>query len=278
MLFKGKRKPGLLIIMIICCLLPWVTGCSSNSGSSSGGNIDKKNIVLAISPDVEKVVKCAIPSLEELGYELEIIVFDDFVQPNVALKEGTVDANFFQHQPYLDIYNDSQGTDLVMLDPKLIYSRWGLYSNTINSLDEIPNGAKIANSDDPSNMERGLLLLQNNGLITLSDEPIDKYYSVADIVENHRNIEIVPVGWFSVYQALHDVDLVIIAGYWVLENGGDPSTGFAFDYKPEYAMGITINPTNIDTQWAKDLIKAFTTTETKNSIDEIYKGSYGFCF
>ena len=123
------------------------------------------------------------PKLEEKGIKLEIVIYDDYVLPNTALQDGTLDANYFQHAPYMNSFNESNGTDLVSAG-LVHYEPMGIYSTTLKDLKELANGATILVPDDVSNQTRALLLLQQEGLIVLPDgASVDTAPSVLDIVD-----------------------------------------------------------------------------------------------
>lgn len=119
------------------------------------------------------------------GYTLNIVIYDDYVLPNQALAEGTLDANYFQHRPYLNSYNESNGTDLVSA-AVIHYEPFGIYGNGVSSISEVPEGATIIIPADDSNGTRALLLLQQEGLIELpEDASLEKGVTVLDIVDDH---------------------------------------------------------------------------------------------
>ena len=155
-----------------------------------GSKADDKTITVAASttPHAEILEQCK-SALEKDGYTLVIKTMDDYVTPNTATESGDVDANYFQHQPYLDQFNEENGTHLVSV-AKIHYEPFGIYAGTSDSLESIPDGAKIAVPNDATNEARALLLLDANGLIKLKDNT-DITATKNDIVENTHNYEIV---------------------------------------------------------------------------------------
>ena len=151
---------------------------------------DDKTITVAASatPHAE-ILEEAKPLLEKEGYELEVTVFDDYVRPNEVVESGEFDANYFQHIPYLDQFNEEKGTHLVNAGG-IHYEPFGIYPGTKDSLDDLEDGDSIAVPNDTTNEARALLLLQDNGIITLKDGA-GLNATVKDIAENPHNVEIV---------------------------------------------------------------------------------------
>lgn len=271
-------KKSFLSCVLCLCIMLFAVGCDSNgTANNSSGEAELQSIKVGVSSDMVTVMECGEEALAKLGYKIDLTVFDDFVLPNQALKEGSIDCNFFQHEPFMNVYNESNGTHFVMVQPKVVFTPYGIFSNTIDSLDNIPSGATVAISDEASNRNRSLLLLQEAGVITLNDSPIDEYYSASDIKDNPHNLQFTEVDWFSLYGMLSDVDIVLVAATYVLDCGGDPSSAIYMENDETYAMGVSVAPENKDAEWAKAIVEAYRSQETRDAIDAIYKGAYGFC-
>ncbi|WLD57633.1 MetQ/NlpA family ABC transporter substrate-binding protein [Salinispirillum sp. LH 10-3-1] len=160
------------------------------------------------------------PVLESQGIKLEIRVFTDYVQPNVQVVERRLDANFFQHQPYLDSFNSSRNTTLVSV-AGIHVEPFGVYSNRHESLDDLPNRAQVAIPNDVTNGGRALLLLQTAGLITLNpDAGITA--SPRDIVSNPKNLRFNELEAATLPRVLNQVDLALINTNYALEAGLNP--------------------------------------------------------
>jgi D-methionine transport system substrate-binding protein len=196
-------------------------GNASDSGAPDTTATDtaSKTLVVAASPSphAEILTKFAAPLLEEQGIALEVKEYTDYIQPNVATSTGEVDANYFQHINYLNNYNKENGTDLVSAGA-IHYEPFGVYSNDHKSLDEIEDGATIAIPNDPTNEGRALLVLQQEGLITLSD-PEDLEATPKDIAENPKNIQFQELEAAALPRALDDVDYAVINGNYAIEAG-----------------------------------------------------------
>lgn len=231
---------------------------------------DKKNLIIGASSDYSgPLVESAKAELESKGYNVEIVIYDDFVMPNKALEEGAIDANFFQHKPYLDMYNESNNSDLVMIEPKVMYYPYELFSKKIKTYNDIPEGATVAVVDDPSNIEQSLIILQKFGAIELADKAVDKYYSIADIRKNDKNIKLQPVDYFSLHSLFDDVDMVIGDGYIgclhpkVTEICKNPLEVLE---DTTYALGLTVKSEDVDKQWVKDINEALRSKTTKDNL------------
>lgn len=197
----------ILGIAAVSLLLFSLTAC--------GGGKDDKTITVGASPDPHaRILKAAQPLLEEKGYTLVIQEFTDYVLPNTALEEGALDANFFQHKPYLDNYNQEKGTHLVSA-AEIHYEPMGIYAGKSNDLNNIPQGAKIAVPSDPTNEARALQLLEHNGIIKLK-EGSSLTATKKDIAENPHQVEIVETEAAQVPRALSDTDFAVANGNYAI--------------------------------------------------------------
>jgi len=166
-----KRR---MLTMVIFAVMIMMVGCGNGNANDLSDKKDdsigteKETIKLAIRSDGIDQVELVRSHIEALGYELEVTNFGDSVQPNVALVEGSVDINWYQHEPYMNNYNESNGTNLVMVEPKTAYPLFAMYSDKHTDISEIPVGGKIGLCNDSSNQMRGLKLLEEQGLITLN--------------------------------------------------------------------------------------------------------------
>lgn len=264
-----KKYFGVLVLFLIAIFS--VTGCGTQTSSKSSGN-DKKTITIGASavPHAEILEKVK-PILAKEGYTLKIRVFNDYVQPNVALNEGDIDANYFQHVPYLENFNKTHHTNLnytvkVHLEPI------GIYSNKIKSLKELKDGAKIAIPNDASNEARALLLLKSAGLITLKNTSAP---TKADIATNKKNLKITELEAATLPRTLADVDAAVINANYALQANLNPTKDALYleSKKSPYANVIAVKKGNENKPYIKALDKAITSPEIKKFIEEKYKGS-----
>lgn len=278
-----KRILSMFIVFIMMTTL--LIGCSSKDveNNSTGANsenaetsLDKKKLKVGTFATSAIAAEAGISTLEELGYEVEVVFFDDVILPNKALQERTIDFNIMQHAPYLKAYMDSnQGTELTMA--KLFYyPNYGLYSSRYDSVENLPDGATIGLYNDPSNIDRGLRILETNGLIKFIDEEKDMY-SDMDIVENPKNFKFEMVGFGTAVRAMEDLDACMAASSHILQAGLDPKKVLIMEDREktsiDFTCGIAIRAEDLETNWVKDLIKAYTSEASAKHMNENYKGA-----
>ena len=266
-----KKMKVLAAVMLIAAALVAFAACSSGEEQPAGDDTQaetKTTLRIATVPVSRIMAESAIEPLEEMGYEVEIVMFDDYFTPNVALDEGQVDANFYQHQPFLDTYNEENGTDIVMLAPCFLYYG-GIFSEHYTSLDDLKEngaGGKFRIAQDASNQSLDLLTLQEAGLITLTDEEKD-LYGIADIVDNPYNFEFVYMEDNVAFSSRDEFAAYIGTSNTMAEFGIDPTENqlYYIDHSSE-AIGVCVNAADADTQWAQDLLTAYTSEEAKQYI------------
>ena len=188
------------------------------STAETGSDLAGTTIKVAASPTPHaEILNVAKDLLAEQGITLDIIEFSDYVQPNMVTESGEVDANYFQHQPYLDSFNEENGTHLVSVGD-IHYEPLGIYPGKSQSLDEIPDGAVIAVPNDTTNEARALQLLAAQGLIEL-DPDAGLTATKNDITANPKNIEIVEMEAAQLPRTLSDVDMAVINGNYATQAG-----------------------------------------------------------
>ena len=210
------------------------------------------------------------------GLEIEVIEFSDWNTPNLALDAKDIDANFFQHQPYLDDFNAEKGTDLVSL-VAVHYEPLGVYAGKTASLADLKDGAKVAVPNDTTNEARALLLLEANGLIKLKADAGIKA-TVTDIVENPKNLDIIEVEAAQLPRSLQDVDLAVINGNYAIEAGLNVADALAKEEKDSlaattYANIIAIRRGDENREDLKALAAALQSDEIRKFLEESYQGA-----
>ena len=208
------------------------------------------------------------------GLEIESVEFTDYVQPNLALDDGQLDANFFQHLPYLEDFNAERGTDLVSV-AEIHIEPLGIYSKTITNLSEVPDEAVVTIPNDATNGGRALNLLAANGLIKLKDD-VGFTATVADIVENPKNLKITELEAAQLVRALDDAALAVINGNYALEGGLVPSQDALALESGEnnpYVNILAIKRGNENNEAILKLVELLTSPEVKAFIEEKYSGS-----
>lgn len=213
------------------------------------------------------------PALAKEGVELDVKVFTDYVQPNVQVAEKRLDANFFQHQPYLDEFNKSRGTSLVSVGGVHV-EPFGAYSSKIKDLKELPQGANVVIPNDATNGGRALLLLQKAGVITLKD-PSNILSTPKDIVENPKGIKVRELEAATLPRVLTQVDLALINTNYALEAKLNPTEdALAIEGSDSPYVNILVTrEDNKDSPAVQKLVKALHSDEVKAFILEKYKGA-----
>ena len=213
------------------------------------------------------------PALAKEGVELKIKVFTDYVQPNVQVAEGRLDANFFQHQPYLDEFNASRGTQLVSIAGVHV-EPFGAYSSKIKTLAELPQGAQVVIPNDATNGGRALLLLQKTGLIKLKDGA-GITATVKDIAENPKGIKVRELEAATLPRVLAQVDLALINTNYALEAGLNPTKDALVIEGADspYVNILVTTAEKKDNADLQKLAKALHTPEVKKFIADQYKGA-----
>ncbi len=213
------------------------------------------------------------PVLAKEGVELDIKVFTDYVQPNQQVADGHIDANFFQHKPYLDSFNKEHKTNLVAVG--LIHVEpFGAYSQKIQSIKELKDGALVALPNDPSNGARALLLLQKQGLIKLKD-PANILATSRDIVDNPKHLKFRELEAATLPRILPDVDLALINTNYAMEAGLNPVKDALFIEGADspYANLVVTTEAKKDSPAIKKLVQALQSPQIKQFILDKYKGA-----
>lgn len=239
---------------------------------TSAAQAEKLSVAATPVPHAE-LLEFVKPALAKDGVELDIKVFTDYVQPNVQVSDGQLDANFFQHKPYLDSFNSEHKTQLVSVG--LVHVEpFGAYSSKIKSIDELKDGAQVAIPNDPSNGARALLLLQKQGLIKLKD-PSSILATARDIAENPKKLKFRELEAATLPRVLPDVDIALINTNYALEAGLNPVNDALFiegEDSPYANLVATTDAKKGDAAIQK-LVKALQSDEVREFIKEKYKGS-----
>ena len=239
---------------------------------------DDKTITVAASatPHAE-ILEEAKPLLEKEGYDLEVTVFDDYVRPNEVVESGEFDANYFQHIPYLDQFNEEKGTHLVNAGG-IHYEPFGIYPGTKDSLDDLEDGDSIAVPNDTTNEARALLLLQDNGIIKLKDGA-GLEATVNDIEENPYNVEIVELAAEQVARVAEETAYIVLNGNYALQAGYSVSKdALAYETSDSEAAKTYVNAEavkegNENSDKIKALVDVLKSDEIKDFINKKYDGA-----
>ncbi|MGR6117128.1 MetQ/NlpA family ABC transporter substrate-binding protein [Aeribacillus composti] len=256
-------------------------GGGSNQGGSSGGSDNEKNEVIKVGaspvPHAE-ILEEAKPLLEKKGYKLEIEEFTDYVLPNKALAEKDIDANYFQHIPYLEAQKQEHGYDFVNAGGIHI-EPIGVYSKKYKSLEELPNGATIIMSNSVADHGRMLSMLEEKGLIKLKDGVDKTKATVDDIAENKKNLKFktdIEAPMLTKAYENNEGDAVLINGNFALDAGLDPSKDAIALESPKdnpYVNVIAVRSEDKDSEKIKALVEVLQSDEIKEFIQTNYQGS-----
>ena len=258
---------------------PATEAAAEESAEAAGGTVESKGtitVAASATPHAE-ILAAAKPILAEQGWDLEVTEFDDYVLPNEVVESGEMDANYFQHVPYLDSFNEEKGTHLVEVG-KIHYEPFGIYPGTKSSLDDIADGDVIAVPNDTTNEARALLLLQDNGIIKLKDGAGIKA-TVNDIEENPNNIEIVELEAAQVPRVVNEVAYVVLNGNYALEaNYTVKKDALAYEKSDSeaaktYVNVIAVKEGNENSEKIKALVDVLKSDSIKKFINEKYDGA-----
>ena len=220
-----------------------------------------------------EIMEQVVPVAKEKGLNIDLVEFTDYVMPNQALADGDLNANIFQHKPYLDQQITDRGYDLSPIGLTFT-TPMGAYSEKLKSLGDLPEGGKVAIPNDPTNGGRALLLLADKGVITLKDG-VGLTPSPLDIVDNAKKLEFLELDAAQLPRSLADADIAIINTNFALEADLDPNTDAIAIENAEgpYANLIVVKTADKDAEWAKLLVESYHHPRIRAFIAEKYKGS-----
>ena len=289
-------KRRLIVLALALCLVLGLAACGGNNtanngaannstagnntadnASDSGDTADGKVITVGATPAPHaEILEVAKEVLAEEGYTLDIVEFDDYIMPNDAVEEGELDANYFQHITYMNQFNEDNGYHLVSVG-SIHYEPFGLYAGKTASIEELADGAQVAIPNDATNGGRALLLLEQEGLITLK-EGAGITATVNDIVDNPKNLEIVELEARLLPDSLKDVDLAVINGNYAIDAGLKIADALAIESAEgeaatAYANVLTVKEGNEESEGVQALLAALESDEVKAFIEETYDGA-----
>ena len=261
------KKKAIGILLTAALIAEVFSGCGSKS--------DDKTIKVGacVTPHAE-ILNSVKDKLAEEGWDLEVVEYNDYVLPNTALEDGELDANYFQHKPYLDDFNEENGTHIVGV-ANVHFEPMAIYAGKTASLDDVADGASVAVPNDTTNEARALLLLEAQGLISLNEDA-GVQATVLDITDNPHNLEIKELEAAQVAKSIQDVDFAVINGNYAIEAGlTDPLAVEASDSlaAETYANLIAVKEGNEDSEKTKALVDAVLSDDVRDYINENYEGA-----
>ena len=276
---KGKLKKALALALTGAVIIGAFAGCGAKKDSSSDTKKEEtKKIVIGASPSTHAdILKVAKKELKKEGYELEIKEYSDYVQPNTALESGDLDANYFQHKPYLDDFNKKKKTHLVSAG-MIHYEPFGIFPGKTKTLKDLKKGATVAVPNDTTNEARALLLLQDQGLIKLKDGA-GLTATKKDIVENKKDLAIKEIEAAQIPRSLKDVDIAVVNGNYALQAGLKVNKDALATEDADsvgaktYGNIVAVKKGNEKLAATKALIKALKSDTVKKYINDKYDGA-----
>ena len=280
--FKKSVKKLFAAVLVGALSVSALTACGSSDksdsteGTSSDAGLKTITVAASATPHAE-ILEYAKTALKEKGYDLQVTIFDDYVKPNEVVESGEFDANYFQHVPYLDSFNEEKGTHLVVAG-KIHYEPFGIYPGTKKNLDDIADGDSIAVPNDTTNEARALLLLQDNGIIKLKDGA-GINATVNDIEENPHNIKIVELEAAQVARVVDETAFVVLNGNYALAAGFSVGKdALAYEQNDSeaaktYVNVIAVKEGNENNDAIKALVDVLKSDDVKNYIKTTYDGA-----
>ena len=254
---------------------PADTAAPETTESAAPAELVNVMVGASVTPHAE-ILNAVKDELKAAGYDLEVVEFTDYVLPNTALEQGDLDANYFQHTPYLENFNEEKGTHLVAVG-KVHYEPFGIYAGKTSDLSAIPEGGSIAIPNDGTNEARALLLLEAQGLIKLK-EGITFTATVLDIAENPKNLSIKEIEAAQLARSLQDVDAAVINGNYAIQAGLKVKDALAIEDKDSiaadtYANVLVVKEGHENDEATKALLAALQSDTAKKFMEEKYEGA-----
>lgn len=269
------KKQLILAGLILAGAALTFSGCGNSKNNQSTAPAEKTSIIVGATagPHAE-VVEAAAKEAEKKGLKVEIKEFSDYITPDQALADGSIDIAVYQHKPFLDNFNKQHGTDLIPVGDAILM-RMGIYSNKYKDVKDIPSGGTVSIPNDPTNEGRGLQLLEQAGLIKLK-EGVGMKATPADVVENPKNLKLKELEAAQLPRSLDDVDASAITMNFVMSAGLSPKEqGIFLESRdnPLAVMIIAVRNKDKDQPAYKKFIEAYQSDAVKKFITEKYKGT-----
>ncbi|HFC7678761.1 TPA: MetQ/NlpA family ABC transporter substrate-binding protein [Neisseria cinerea] len=271
--FKTLSAATLALILAACGGQKDSAPAASAAASSANNGAEKKEIVFGTTVgDFGDMVKDQIqPALEKKGYTVKLVEFTDYVRPNLALAEGELDINIFQHKPYLDDFKKEHNLDITEAF-QVPTAPLGLYPGKLKSLEEVKDGSTVSAPNDPSNFARALVMLNELGWIKLKDGINPLTASKADIAENLKNIKIVELEAAQLPRSRADVDFAVVNGNYAISSGMKLTEALFQEPSFAYVNWSAVKTADKDSQWLKDVTEAYNSDAFKAYAHKRFEG------
>lgn len=281
-------KRILSIILIIMVSLGAFMGCSNKTESSNSKKAENtvdsndssekpKHIKIGCVPTTEQPANFIKEAIEATGNTAELLLFDGNNLPATALKDGDLDAVFANHLPWIEVFSKENNCDLQMVQPYFYYSPFRMYSTKYNSIEELPDNAKIIIPNDPANRDRSIRMLSELKLIELGEKKED-YYSLLDITNNPKNLQFTEIEITNTARSINDVDAVFSMAFIAQQTGNiDPNVYLYEDPQSiTYKMGLIVKGEDVNSKWATDAMNELKTEENEKKFNDTFKGAFTF--
>lgn len=272
---KNFKKLFLLGSVVLSLALTGCGGAKKDDTKAEAPADGDNKIVIGVSPTPHgEIIEGLKPEFEKEGLDVEVVNFDDYIQPNLQLEAGDLDANYFQHKPYLDSFTEERNIDNLDVLGYVHIEPMALYSEKYKSVDEIEDGAEIIIPNDPSNGARALILLEDAGLIKLKDKT-NLNSTEKDIAENPKNLKFTAMDAPSIAQVYKDSGAAVINSNFAIGQGLDPTKDSIFLEPTDspYANLVAIRKEDADKEKFQKFLKVLNSEESKKYIEETFKGA-----
>lgn len=278
LMMKKFNKQVVLPLLALVLLLGILSACGSSGAENKAVNGEKAEdskelkIGATVGPYSDMVSKAIKPILEQKGYKVEVVEFSDYIQPNIALGNGSLNANLYQHKIYMETFAKDNQLDLSEVLPVPTVPM-GIYSNKYKTLDEVKEGSTVAIPNDPTNLARALLILQDVGLIKFDENANALTVSEKDIIENPKNLVFHPIEAAQLPRSLESTDLSAINGNFALAAGLRLQDALQLENIPaDYLNLIVVNTKDLEAPFVKDIREAVESAQFEKVIDEQFQG------
>ncbi|EFR32633.1 D-methionine-binding lipoprotein MetQ [Peptoniphilus harei ACS-146-V-Sch2b] len=274
---RRKKMKKTKILFTLIGLIAFLTACGKDNKQevkeAKSGELTKVTIGASETPHGE-LIKALEPEFKKEGIDLDLVVFSDYVQPNLQLESGDLDLNFYQHQPYLDSFNKDRKTNIVSLENSKIFITPLLgFSSKIKDIKDLEDGAEIIIPNDPTNGARALLILDKEGLIKLKDKN-NLNSTEVDIVENPKNLKFTAVDAQNIPRVYQDADLAFINPNFAISNGLDPKDAIITEAKDSpYANIVAARSGEENNEVYKKVVKVLQSEASRKYIEDTFKGA-----
>ena len=274
---RRKKMKKTKILFTLIGLIAVLTACGKDNKAeekeAKSGELTKVTIGASETPHGE-LIKALEPEFKKEGIDLDLVVFSDYVQPNLQLESGDLDLNFYQHQPYLDSFNKDRNTNIVSLENSKIFITPLLgFSSKIKDIKDLEDGAEIIIPNDPTNGARALLILDKEGLIKLKDKN-NLNSTEVDIVENPKNLKFTAVDAQNIPRVYQDADLAFINPNFAISNGLDPKDAIITEAKDSpYANIVAARSGEENNEVYKKVVKVLQSEASRKYIEDTFKGA-----